>query len=414
MTANIWIVSTGTELTRGYSKDTNSSEIAQFFVEEGFYICGITILPDNKEILINSLNIFLQDSLLHGIIFTGGLGPTDDDYTIEVFHSITRYPIVEDEYSLEKIKKLTEIRNLNLEITRKQARILKNSKILQNKVGLAPGMILEYNHKLIAILPGVPAEMRSMLFEVRHEFLKKFPRKDFYYKEIFYIYNEPESEFQKNLNLIQNKYQTNLSWGVSANPGFLKVFLETEKSLEQEFLKAILGELQKLYQDQFLKEPLEHVIHKTLIRHKKKLAIAESCTGGFLSKLITDSAGSSEYFLGSIISYSNDFKKNLLEVSEETLSQYGSVSKECAVEMLKGLIQKTKADLGISITGIAGPSGGTKEKPVGLVYIGVYVDSEIEIHKLFFPSSRDRIREYTIYTALFFLFKKLKRILQIE
>ncbi len=414
MSANLWIVSTGTELTRGYSQDTNSSEIAQFLVEEGFTIQGITILPDHQEVLIHFLNFLLRDPSLQGIIFTGGLGPTEDDHTIDVFYKITGNPIVEDEYSLEKIKKLTEERNLNLEITRRQARILKNSKILQNKVGLAPGMILEYNNKLIAILPGVPTEMRSMLPEILEEFLKKFPRRDFYFKEKFYVYNEPESEFQNKLNNLQKKYQIHLSWGISASPGYLKVFLETEKSQEVEILKAIIKELQTIYQDQFLKEPIEQLIHKILIDNKKTLAIAESCTGGFLSKIITDFPGSSQYFLGSIISYSNELKKSFLGVSEETLTMYGSVSRECAEEMLKGIIQKTKADLGISITGIAGPTGGTKEKPVGLVYIGVYVNSEIEIHKIFFPSTRERIREYTVYTALYFLYKKLKKILHIK
>lgn len=410
MKPNLWIFSSGTELTRGYSKDTNSSEIAQFFVENGFEISGITILPDNKEILLNYIQYCLSLNSIYGIIFTGGLGPTEDDLTIDVFHQITGYKIIEDESSLNKLKEFASKRGINLEIARRQVRILENSKVILNRSGLAPGMVFEFNKKLIAILPGVPDEMRNMLPEVKKLFLDKFQEKAFYQKERFYIYLEPESEFQKNLDQIKKKqnYEA-LSWGVSANPGFLKVFLENnDPSKEEEFLK-IYKEIQNYYKDQFLENPIEYTIHNLLIKEKKTLGVAESCTGGYLGKILTDIPGSSEYFLGSIVSYSNLAKKLYLDVKENTLNQYGAVSKECAEEMLYGLIQKINPDCGISITGIAGPTGGSKDKPVGLVYIGIYANKNIKIHKIMYPSTRERIRKYTIYASLFFLYKELKK-----
>ncbi|MFN3603639.1 MAG: nicotinamide-nucleotide amidohydrolase family protein [Leptonema sp. (in: bacteria)] len=412
MRGNLWILSTGTELTRGYSQDTNSSEIAQYFVENGFTISGIAILPDDKEILVKYIEFLLEDSSIQGIILTGGLGPTEDDHTIDVFQKITGLSIIEEKNSLKKLEEIAKTRKFNLDIARRQIRVLEKSKILFNPVGIAPGMILEYKNKLVAILPGVPEEMRSMLPSVLKEFSDKYPEKNFYHKEIFYIYNEPESEFQKNLSEIQKRLDTNFSWGVSANIGYLKIFIENTKPEQQEIFRSLYQEIQSFYKEKFLKTPIEQLIHKILIKEKKTLAIAESCTGGFLAKILTDTPGSSEYFLGSVVSYSNQLKKIFLDVEEEILNQYGAVSKECAEAMLKGLIQKTNPDFAISITGIAGPSGGTKEKPVGVVYIGVYDSKTIEIQKIFFPSTRDRIRKYSIFTALFFLYQKLKKVLQ--
>lgn len=415
MKPRLWIFSSGTELTRGYSKDTNSSEIAQSFVENGFEISGISILPDDKEILLNYIQYSLSNDSINGIIFTGGLGPTEDDLTIDLFHQITGYKIIEDANSLNKLKEFAARRGINLEIARRQIRVLENSKVILNRSGLAPGMVLEFKKKLIAILPGVPDEMRNMLPEIKKIFLDKFKEKAFYQKERFYIYLEPESEFQKNLNLIKKKYNyENLIWGVSANPGFLKVFLENNDPSKEEVFLKIYNDIQNHYKDQFLQNPIESTIHELLIKEKKTLAVAESCTGGYLGKILTDIPGSSEYFLGSIVSYSNLAKKLYLDVKENTLNQYGAVSKECAEEMLNGLIKTLNPDYGISITGIAGPTGGSKEKPVGLVYIGIYANKNIKIHKIFYPSTRERIRKYTIFASLFFLYQELKKVLQIE
>ncbi|GIX40583.1 MAG: CinA-like protein [Leptospiraceae bacterium] len=402
-----WIFSTGTELTRGYSKDTNSSEIAQSLVENGFDIAGISLIPDDKELLIKNFNEKLNDNIA-GIIITGGLGPTEDDHTIDVLSKITNLEVIEDTESFKRLEKISKkIKRIDINTARRQVRVLQNSIVLKNEVGLAPGMIIEYKNKIIVSLPGVPMEMRSMLPNVINYLNQKFPKK-YYEKFKFYIYNEPESEFQKNYEKIKESLSISFNWGISANPGYLKVFIENSNPEYKNQFDLLLEKIRQFYKDKFLETPIEQTIQNLMIQNKKTLVCCESCTGGFLGKILTDIPGSSEYFLGSMVVYSNKAKMIFLNVKEETLKQFGAVSKECATEMVEGLIKKIHADYGISITGIAGPGGGTKEKPVGTVYIGIKTPEKTIIHKIFYPSTRERIREYTIYTALYFLYKELK------
>ncbi len=409
MKQTFWIFSTGTELTRGYSRDTNSSEIAQLLVNNGFDINGISLIPDNKQLLKKNFIEKIQDPYISGLIITGGLGPTDDDHTIDVLAEITQKEIIEDHNSLEKLKNLAEkTKRIDIQIARRQIRVLKDSLIIFNTNGIAPGMILEYNHKVIVALPGVPMEMRSMINHVIDYLNKKFI-KEYYEKYSFFIYNEPESEFQKNYKNIEKKLHTNFLWGVSANPGFLKVFIENTEPEKKEIFYKFKYSIEEYYNDRFLEKPIENKIQELMISNKKTLSCAESCTGGLLGKILTDIPGSSEYFLGSIVAYSNELKKILLGVNPDTLEKYGAVSEECAKEMVLGLFNKIKTDYSISITGIAGPGGGTIEKPVGTVYIGIKSPFEVKIHKIYYPGTRDRIREYTVYTALYFLYKELKK-----
>ncbi len=404
---DFWLFSTGTELTRGYSKDTNSSEIAQNLLENGFDVLGVSLIPDNKELLIKSFKERLNDPIL-GIIITGGLGPTEDDYTIDVLSKITGYDVIEDINSLKKLEELAQkFKRIDVSVARRQVRVLKGSQVIPNPVGLAPGMILEYNNKVIISMPGVPMEMRSMLPIVIKYLNQKFP-KDYYEKFKFFIYNEPESEFQKNLTKIKDELSISFPWGVSANPGYLKVFVENRDARLKEKLIQFINRIKEFYSDKFLENSVEQTIHEILIKNKKTLVCCESCTGGYLGKIITDMPGSSQYFLGSMVVYSNEAKRIFLEVKEETLKRYGAVSEECAKEMVEGLIKKIPADYGISITGIAGPSGGSEDKPVGTVYIGIKTPYATKVYKIFYPSTRERIREYTVFTSLFFLYKELK------
>ncbi len=403
----LWIFSTGTELTRGYSRDTNSSEIAQLLLQNGFDVAGITLLPDNKDILIKNFEEKLQENVI-GIIITGGLGPTDDDYTVDVLSEITKQKIIEDIESLEKIKLIVQrYKRINLEVARRQSRVLENAQVIKNQNGLAPGMILEYNKKIIVSLPGVPMEMRSMLPIVLEYLNTRFP-KTYYEKHYFYIYNEPESEFQRNYKNIQSSLNATFNWGVSANPGYLKVFIENEDPQLKDNLNKFINSIKEFYKDRFLRKPIVETIQDIMIQNQKTLACCESCTGGYLSKILTDIPNSSQYFLGGIVSYSNELKIKFLNVKKETIQTYGAVSKECAEEMVIGLVNYIQSDYGISITGIAGPGGGSVEKPVGTVFIGIKTPQKVITHKIFYPSNRERIREYTVYTALYFLYKELE------
>lgn len=402
---NYWIFSTGTELARGYAKDTNSSEIAQLLQENGFDIAGISILPDNPVILRESIRGTLSAPYVDGVIITGGLGPTDDDHTVDVLHEITASSIKEDEKALKKIKEISELRNLDFQITRKQARILENSVVIENPSGLAPGMVIPFQGKFLIALPGVPGEMKNMLLDVI-EYLKKHTEPAFYERKSFYIYDEAESEFQKSMRNLLTAHKANFSWGVSANPGYLKVFLENSKKTETGKFHAFIRDIEALYNGKIFSEPVPAVIHNLLIQRNQTLSIAESCTGGLLGKIITDMPGSSQYFLGSVVVYANTLKMKYLNVPEEILKTYGAVSKECAESMVTGLLARTGSDYGIAITGIAGPGGGTAEKPVGTVYISIKSPHTIETRRVFYPvPSRERIREYASTMALYYLYK---------
>ncbi len=414
MKTNLWILSTGTELTRGYSRDTNSSEISQRIVNEGYEVLGISILPDNPSILESQIQELTAKKEIKGIIMTGGLGPTDDDHTIDVLAKIFNKRIIEDDYALNKLITLQErLKKITIESARRQVRILESAIRIQNEVGLAPGMIIEFEkdsqNKFIACLPGVPMEMRSMLPEVIEYLKKNFPVSRFYQKKNFYIYLEPESEFQKIYHKLVNDIQFYFPWGISAIPGYLKVFIENHNEEQKDKFEKIIEMIKNFYKEKFINNLINEELHKLLIEKQKKIAFAESCTGGMLGKLITDIPDSSKYFLGSFVVYSNDLKTRILGVQEEILNQKGSVSRECAEAMLKGVFQLTNADYSLSVTGIAGPSGGTKEKPVGTVYIGTGSKNDLEIKKIFYPATRERIREYTSNVSLFFLYSYIKR-----
>ncbi|MCS7204443.1 MAG: nicotinamide-nucleotide amidohydrolase family protein [Leptospiraceae bacterium] len=408
---NFWIFSTGTELARGYSKDTNSSEIAQTLLENGFNVLGISILPDDKKILKSNFVEKLLEENIDGIIITGGLGPTDDDHTVDVLREITQKEIIMHPETTKKIEEIAKIRNIDFDIAKKQARILKESIPILNPVGLAPGMIINYQNKVIIALPGVPLEMKSMLSYVI-EYLDKLRKKEFYEKKRFYLYNEPESEFQKNFHHLQREVMGSFSfisftWGVSANPGYLKVFVENKEPRLSKKFALLIEKIEEFYREKFLNQPIEWELQSIFVQNQKTLSIAESCTGGLLGKILTDIPGSSKYFLGTIVSYSNELKINILKVPKEIIQTYGAVSKECAEAMVEGVVNLTKSDYGISITGIAGPDGGTKEKPVGTVFIGIKTPEKTEVHKIYYPSqSRERIREYSAYTAIFLLYKE--------
>jgi len=415
------ILSTGTELSSGRSTDTNGPYIARKFADCGFRIHGMSILPDNPAVLLETIREIAEKKEISGIVITGGLGPTADDHTIDVLSELTGLPPVEDENALRRLEIVAKryAGRLRLQDARRQVRILEGSKGVPNNSGLAPGVMIDLKRGertlLLAAMPGVPQEMKPMFEEhVLPEYVRRFPVSEIY-RRIFHIYGVGESVFQakffgrgkaaaENEGVVRpDELSDSFEWGITAGAGQIKIFFESKNQSEVDNLYA---KAKEAYADSFLPGPEIDLLHELCVERGIKLSGAESCTGGLTAKILTDRPGSSAFFLGSVTAYSNDVKHDILGVSEEILATKGAVSEECAVLMAEGALRVFKTDFAFSITGIAGPDGGTAEKPTGTVFFGLAGrERKTKAGKLFFPMDRGRVREYSAHLVLFHLYK---------
>jgi nicotinamide-nucleotide amidase len=370
------IISIGSEILRGQITDTNANFIAKKLVELGINLEHISAVSDNPESLLSTLKLAFQRSDL--IITTGGLGPTEDDIT---YHTIARalnlklikYPEAEENLKrvLKKINKTISPSNL------KQVYLPEGVKIIINQYGTAPAMILEKDNKTICSFPGVPHEMKNLIEENLIPYLKdKFPPSMIKKSKILKVTGLGESSVNELIRDYINK-QTNFSFGIYANPEDIQVQITTQAPTEKEtdkLLQSSVNQLSKILGNYIYgrdEETIEEVVGNLLKTKKLKVAVAESCTGGMLGEMITRIPGSSEYFQGGVISYSTKAKEDLLKVPPEVIKKYGEVSKEVAQLMAEGVRRYCHSDIGISITGIAGPGGATEKKKVGLVYMAL-------------------------------------------
>jgi len=393
------IISIGSEILRGQITDTNANFIAKKLVESGIDLEHISAVGDNPESLLSTLKLAFQRSDL--IITTGGLGPTEDDITYQTIAralnlKLIKYPEAEENLKkiLHKIKIKVSPSNL------KQVYLPEGAKIIINQYGTAPAMILEKDNKIICSFPGVPHEMKNLIEENLIPYLKeKFPPSLIKKSKILKVTGLGESSVNELIRDYINK-QTNFSFGIYANPEDIQVQVTTQAPTEKEtdkLLQFSVNQLTKILGNYIYgidDETLEEVVGKLLKTKKLKVAVAESCTGGMLGEMITRIPGSSEYFQGGVISYNAKIKEDLLKVPPEVIKKYGEVSKEVAQLMAEGVRRCCHIDIGISITGIAGPGGATEKKKVGLVYMAL-ADSKKTItqkHQLFGNRQLIRVR----------------------
>ncbi|MCE9501952.1 MAG: nicotinamide-nucleotide amidohydrolase family protein [Leptospira sp.] len=412
MRPEITIIGTGSEITSGKSIDTNSGWIANELFGLGFHVSRFIVLPDNPGLIKEEIRRIMKLPGKHFILMTGGLGPTEDDYTLEVICGIGNCKPVKNQKAYEKLKFVYESRGKThkdiLQIAERQTFLPENSILLENDNGIAPGFICTLDDNCrIAAFPGVPQEMKPM-FRDRFvpEFRKIYSSESIYYGSRF-IWWTGESLFQeKFISKYRDLIGKGILWGVTAKRGYIKVnFQSPKKELIDEIISLTNSEFPEIVSGDIFAD-----IHSLLTGSKLTLATAESCTGGLIAKIITDTPGSSEYFLGSIVSYHNDIKANLLDVSKETLAEHGAVSMETAKEMAEGLEKKMNSDYSISVTGIAGPGGGSREKKQGLVFIGIKKKNETAgVQKFNFPFTREIFRENAANSALFLLYKLICR-----
>ena len=393
------IISIGSEILRGQITDTNANFIAKKLVKLDIDLEHISAVSDNPESLLSTLKLALQRSDL--IITTGGLGPTEDDITYQTIArslnlKLIKYPEAEENLKkiLHKIKIKISPSNL------KQVYLPEGAKIIINQYGTAPAMILEKDSKIICSFPGVPHEMKNLIEENLIPYLKdKFPPSMIKKTKILKVTGLGESSVNELIRDYINK-QTNFTFGIYANPEDIQVQVITQapsKKEAEKLLQFSVNQLTKVLGNYIYgndEETIEKVVGKLIKTKKLTVAVAESCTGGMLGEMITRIPGSSEYFQGGVISYSAKVKEDLLKVPPEVIKKYGEVSKEVAQLMAEGVRRYCHSDIGISITGIAGPGGATEKKKVGLVYMAL-ADGKKSIsqkHQLFGNRQLVRLR----------------------
>ncbi|MFA6308152.1 MAG: competence/damage-inducible protein A [Clostridia bacterium] len=397
------ILSVGTELLMGQILNSNTQYISSRLPEAGICVYFQSVVGDNPKRLKSALDIALSRSDL--VIMTGGLGPTQDDLTKETVAAAMGRKLVVHPETLKRIE--DHFRKVNKEMVesnKKQAFLPDNSKIIENSNGTAPGCIIEEDGKTIIMLPGPPKEMIPMFDDTVMPYLKD--KSDIQIVSKFIkIFGLGESFVETKVEDLIAK-SSNPTIATYAKDGEVTVRVTAQVSNGEDaslLLNPIIDEFEKRFGKNIYSTDnlnLEQVVGDLLIRNNITLSIAESCTGGLLSSLITDVPGISKIFMGSIVCYSNDSKINFLNVSRNTISNFGAVSRESAVEMAIGAKEKFNTDIGVSITGIAGPAGATEDKPVGLVYIALTDSSSLDIRELNLIGDRQKIRKLSAMNSL--------------
>ncbi len=374
MTAEI--ITIGDELLIGQVINTNAAWMASEFNRAGIDIYQVTTISDDRNHIISALNeASLRTNL---ILLTGGLGPTKDDITKQTLGEYFDTHLVFNQNVYENILKLFGSRGLKVsELNKKQAEIPANCKPIENKNGTAPGMWFEKGGKIYISMPGVPYEMKEMVTnQIIPELILRFNPEPIVHKTIL-THGIPESALAKQIEDWEDHLPSNIKLAYLPQPGAVRLRLTakggTKRSLE-ELISNEIVKLQKIIPENisgYDDETLNEIIGKLLRKRGKTLSTAESCTGGYIAHLITSVPGSSEYFKGAVIAYSNEMKESLLEVSNEILLKYGAVSEQVVKVMANEVRRKLKSDYSIATSGIAGPGGGTIQKPVGTAWIAI-------------------------------------------
>lgn len=412
---NSEIISVGTELLLGQINNINTRIISQKLSEIGINVFFHTSVGDNRERISSIFKIALERSDL--IIFTGGLGPTLDDLTKETVAEVLGLELNYDENILNRIQAFFKGMHREMpENNKKQALVPEGAITIQNENGTAPGIILQTGEKIIILLPGPPNEMEPMLNKFVIPFLRKrLNNNEVIKSKILRFIGIGESFLEQKILDILRK-QTNPTVAPLAKQGEVTLRITAKAKSEKdanELIEPIIQTIKERvgeYIYSYDNEPLEVVVGRMLIERRRTISIAESCTGGYLSHLLTNIPGISAVFDRGIISYSNKSKIEILNVPVEILKQKGAVSQEMAISMASWIRKLSGTDLGVAITGIAGPDGGAPLKPVGLVFITLSTDSGDLCEEYLFSGNREAIKRRSALAALDLIRRHLKTI----
>lgn len=403
---SIEILSIGDELLSGKTVNTNASYLSKRLEMEGYEVGRHTVTSD--------CTISLQEMMKEAsnrcevVLCTGGLGPTVDDCTRKAACELFKDKLV---YNESVAKKLVERFGSKLSTLEDQSTLPAGAKVLDNLIGTASGSIFEHKNRVVILLPGVPKEMESMFDLGVLPYLKQnFPSSERRFVKPLHLFGLYESDVTPLLNELAKQFH-DVQFAIYPHVGKLTIHLKAlGGNHPEEFIREPLKKLTDAFSDHIFDSPsgtFEEAVHISLLEKKSTVSCAESCTGGALAQAFTKIPGASEHFLGSIIAYSNKVKMNTLKVSEKTLIDHGAVSEQAAREMVIGAQKLTGSDYALAVTGIAGPDGGTLEKPVGTVWCGIATPNEVNAFRLNLRGDRELIVQQSVQSLLSALYRKI-------
>ena len=409
------IIAIGSELLTPYRLDTNSLFLTDGLNQVGIRVVHKAVVGDSLDDMRASFRQALDRADL--IVACGGLGPTDDDRTREAVADLLGRKLELNEGVLRHIQELfRRFGRVMPEINRRQAMVPEGATVIPNPRGSAPGLWIEASGHIVILLPGVPSELRAMFDQEIRPRLTRLGHDERLFTRDLRITGLPESEVEQRVSPLYALYPDTETTILASPPGIQlhpRVWSRDPAKANQildEIVKRMalaLGE--HLYSTEG--ETMEEVVARVLTENRATIAVAESCTGGLLAERLTNTPGSSVYFLGGVVCYSNELKSALVDVPAEMIEAKGAVSPEVALALAEGIRKRTGATIGVGVTGIAGPGGGTPEKPVGLVHIGIADERGPRERRFQFPGDRERIRMHASQTALdsvrrYFLFPR--------
>jgi nicotinamide-nucleotide amidase len=406
------IIAVGSELLTPQRADTNSLYLTEKLNSLGILVRFKTIVGDSREDLAAVLRAGLARSPL--ILLTGGLGPTEDDLTREVVAEVLGRPLRE----VAEIRRRLEERFAHLgrrmpENNLRQAQVPEGAEWIENHNGTAPGVWIEHQNHIVVLLPGPPCELEPLFDSACMPRLARVASGELIMTRVYKVVGLPESEVDQRVAPISRGYE-NPATTILASLGSIDIHLRARAATADraEALLTELGDQIELALGDHVYstkgESLEEVVGMYLVMRQKTVAVAESCTGGLLAERLTRVPGSSNYFLGGVICYSNELKTKLAGVPAAWLEAHGAVSQPVAQALAEGVRARTGASIGIGITGIAGPSGGSAEKPVGLVFIALADDRGAQVREFRFPGPRVRIRHWASQMALEMIRRRIR------
>ena len=401
---NAEIIAVGSELLTPYRIDTNSLFLTGELNKLGIRVLRKTIVGDDREQLRDAFRAGIERADV--VISCGGLGPTEDDLTREAVAELLGRNLKLNDEILRRIQeRFRKFGRAMPEINTRQAMVPEGATVLENSRGTAPGLWMEAGGRLVVLLPGPPAEVEGLFEKEIRPRLARISGKLRLYTRDLRITGMTESDVEQRVAPIYSQYpQTETT--ILTSPGEIqlhpRIWSEDEvgatKLLDEMAKQFTLALGEKLFST--TGESLEEVVARSLQENRATIAVAESCTGGMLAERLTNVPGSSSYFIGGVVSYSNDLKTLWADVPKELIEARGAVSSEVALAMADGIRQRTGATLGLGVTGIAGPAGGSPDKPVGLVHISIADDNGPREMAFRFPGDRDRIRRQASQAAL--------------
>lgn len=406
------LVSVGTEILLGNIVNTNASYLANKCASLGLSMYNQSVVGDNEERLNDTIKTAVSRSDI--VIITGGLGPTQDDLTKETVAKHMGYELVMDAHTKKRIEEYfkNSIYKVIPENNWKQAVVPRGAKVVDNNNGMAPGLIMEKNGKIVIMLPGPPNELYPMFENDIYPYLASLNDTTIY-SETVKISAVGESQVEDRLLDLINK-QTNPTIATYAKTSEVHVRLTAKATNEDEckkLIEPIKNEILERFGSDVLtcneQETMQDKLVSMLKAKNYTITTAESCTGGKIMEKLISVSGASTVIDAGFVTYSEQAKCKFADVNMETINKYSVVSEEVAYEMAEGVAKKNNTNASIAVTGIAGPCGGTEDKPVGLVYIGCYLNGKVNVRKLTLKGNREKVREQATYHAMNTLRKML-------